>query len=91
MTFIFFSDYITSFPWVLKITLEQYHWQGFCYSHYAMISTSKIVIKIFGYFPLCPGVTKIRPDDLEFPSTMTDIDHDSWMLSGTSVMQVSDA
>lgn len=42
-------------------------------------------------FPACPGVTKIRPDELEFPSTMTDIDHDSWMLSGSSVMQVSDA
>ncbi|XP_059483047.1 neuralized-like protein 4 [Neocloeon triangulifer] len=33
------------------------------------------------------GVTRIRPEELEFPSTMTDIDHDSWMLSGSSVMQ----
>ncbi|XP_072447616.1 neuralized-like protein 4 isoform X4 [Chiloscyllium punctatum] len=33
------------------------------------------------------GVTAIRPDDLEFPSTMTDIDYDTWMLSGTAIMQ----
>ncbi|KAF4514225.1 UNVERIFIED_CONTAM: hypothetical protein B566_EDAN019492, partial [Ephemera danica] len=33
------------------------------------------------------GVTAIRPDDLDFPSTMTDIDHSTWMLSGSSVMQ----
>lgn len=26
------------------------------------------------------GVTAIRPEDLEFPSTMTDISHDTWML-----------
>lgn len=26
------------------------------------------------------GVTAIKPDDLEFPSTMTDIDYDTWML-----------
>ncbi|KAK5875860.1 hypothetical protein CesoFtcFv8_026898 [Champsocephalus esox] len=37
--------------------------------------------------PLCPGVTAIRPDELEFPNTMTDIDYDTWMLSGTAVMQ----
>lgn len=30
--------------------------------------------------PLCPGVTAIRPDELEFPNTMTDIDYDTWML-----------
>jgi len=29
----------------------------------------------------------IRPDELEFPSTMTDIDHDTWMLSGSTVMR----
>ncbi|XP_046742176.1 neuralized-like protein 4 [Diprion similis] len=33
------------------------------------------------------GVTAIRPDELEFPSTMTDIDHDTWMLSGANVMR----
>lgn len=33
------------------------------------------------------GVTVIKPDELEFPSTMTDIDHDTWMLSGTTVMR----
>lgn len=26
------------------------------------------------------GVTAIRPDELEFPNTMTDIDYDTWML-----------
>ena len=34
------------------------------------------------------GVTLIRPEDLEFPNTMTDIDYDTWMLSGSAVMQV---
>lgn len=29
---------------------------------------------------LFPGVTAIRPEDLEFPNTMTDIDYDTWML-----------
>ncbi|KOC67724.1 Neuralized-like protein 4 [Habropoda laboriosa] len=33
------------------------------------------------------GVTLIRPDELEFPSTMTDIDHDTWILSGSNVMR----
>ncbi|XP_069739179.1 LOW QUALITY PROTEIN: neuralized-like protein 4, partial [Phaenicophaeus curvirostris] len=33
------------------------------------------------------GVTAIRPEDLEFPNTMTDIDYDTWMLSGSAVMQ----
>lgn len=27
-----------------------------------------------------PGVTAIRPEELEFPNTMTDIDYDTWML-----------
>ncbi|CAL7942693.1 unnamed protein product [Xylocopa violacea] len=36
------------------------------------------------------GVTLIRPDELEFPSTMTDIDHDTWMLSGSNVMRDGD-
>uniref|UniRef100_A0A672LNB3 Neuralized-like protein 4 n=1 Tax=Sinocyclocheilus grahami TaxID=75366 RepID=A0A672LNB3_SINGR len=33
------------------------------------------------------GVTVIRPEELEFPNTMTDIDYDTWMLSGTAIMQ----
>uniref|UniRef100_A0A8C7DX35 Neuralized-like protein 4 n=1 Tax=Oncorhynchus kisutch TaxID=8019 RepID=A0A8C7DX35_ONCKI len=33
------------------------------------------------------GVTSIRPEELEFPNTMTDIDYDTWMLSGTAIMQ----
>lgn len=36
---------------------------------------------------LVTGVTVIRPDELEFPSTMTDIDHDTWMLSGSTVIR----
>lgn len=35
------------------------------------------------------GVTLIRPEDLEFPNTMTDIDYDTWMLSGSSGEQQS--
>lgn len=31
-------------------------------------------------FCFLPGVTAIRPEDLEFPNTMTDIDYDTWML-----------
>ena len=33
------------------------------------------------------GVTLIRPEDLDFPNTMTDIDYDTWMLSGSAVMR----
>nr|XP_006813437.1 PREDICTED: neuralized-like protein 4-like [Saccoglossus kowalevskii] len=33
------------------------------------------------------GVTAIHPTDLDFPSTMTDIDYNTWMLSGSAVMQ----
>ncbi|KAK9500080.1 hypothetical protein O3M35_001416 [Rhynocoris fuscipes] len=33
------------------------------------------------------GVTAIKPDDLELPGTMTDLDHDTWMLSGFAVMK----
>ncbi|RZF44339.1 hypothetical protein LSTR_LSTR006889 [Laodelphax striatellus] len=33
------------------------------------------------------GVTAIRPDELELPGTMTDLDHDTWMLSGSAVMK----
>lgn len=34
-----------------------------------------------------PGVTAIRPEEFEFPSTMTDMDRGTWMLSGSSVMK----
>ncbi|KAK5646861.1 hypothetical protein RI129_005325 [Pyrocoelia pectoralis] len=33
------------------------------------------------------GVTAARPDDLELPSTATDLAHDTWMLSGSSIME----
>lgn len=33
------------------------------------------------------GVTTIGPEDINFPNTMTDIDYDTWMLSGAAVMQ----
>lgn len=33
------------------------------------------------------GVTAISPEDLEFPSTMTDINYNTWMLSGSAIMQ----
>ena len=33
------------------------------------------------------GVTLIRPEELDFPNTMTDIDYDTWMLSGGAVMR----
>ena len=32
-------------------------------------------------------MTLIRPEDLDFPNTMTDIDYDTWMLSGSAIMQ----
>ena len=32
-------------------------------------------------------MTLIQPEDLDLPSTMTDIDYDTWMLSGSAVMQ----
>ncbi|CAH1773995.1 unnamed protein product [Owenia fusiformis] len=33
------------------------------------------------------GLSLVKPEDLDFPSTMTDIDFDTWMLSGSAVMQ----
>ncbi|XP_067658409.1 neuralized-like protein 4 isoform X2 [Haliotis asinina] len=33
------------------------------------------------------GVTLIKPEDLDFPNTMTDIEYDTWMLSGSAIMQ----
>lgn len=33
------------------------------------------------------GVTAVRPDDLDLPSTATDLAKDTWMLSGSSVME----
>ncbi|XP_050309268.1 neuralized-like protein 4 [Anthonomus grandis grandis] len=32
------------------------------------------------------GVTAVRPDDVDLPSTATDLSKDTWMLSGASVM-----
>ncbi|XP_049944445.1 neuralized-like protein 4 [Schistocerca serialis cubense] len=32
------------------------------------------------------GVTSVRPDELELPCTMTDLEHGTWMLSGSNVM-----
>lgn len=32
------------------------------------------------------GVTSIKPEELEFPNTMTDVDHDTWILSGSNFM-----
>ena len=32
-------------------------------------------------------MTAIPPEQIDFPSTMTDIDYDTWMLSGSSVMR----
>lgn len=34
------------------------------------------------------GVTAIRPDELEFPNTMTDIDYDTWMLRYQNLLEV---
>lgn len=28
------------------------------------------------------GVTGVKFDEVELPATMTDVDHDTWMLSG---------
>ncbi|XP_074654148.1 neuralized-like protein 4 [Tubulanus polymorphus] len=33
------------------------------------------------------GVTMIRPEEIEFPNTMTDIEYDTWMLSGSAIMK----
>ena len=30
---------------------------------------------------------KSRPEELDFPNTMTDIDYHTWMLSGSAVMR----
>lgn len=35
---------------------------------------------------LIKGLTAIRPDDIEVPSTATDLRNDTWMLSGPSIM-----
>ena len=34
------------------------------------------------------GVTLVPPEELKFPRTMTDIDFDTWMISGSAVMKV---
>ncbi|CAG5120309.1 unnamed protein product, partial [Candidula unifasciata] len=33
------------------------------------------------------GVTLVKPEEIDFPNTMTDIEHDTWMLSGSAIMQ----
>ncbi|KAK9728651.1 Neuralized [Popillia japonica] len=33
------------------------------------------------------GVTAVRPDDIDLPSTATDLSRDTWMLSGSSIME----
>ncbi|CAH0558081.1 unnamed protein product [Brassicogethes aeneus] len=33
------------------------------------------------------GVTAVRPDDIDLPSTATDLCCDTWMLSGSSIME----
>ena len=33
------------------------------------------------------GVTVISPDELEFPATMTDLEHSTWLLSGNNVLR----
>ncbi|XP_033763671.1 neuralized-like protein 4 [Pecten maximus] len=33
------------------------------------------------------GVTLIKAEDLDFPNTMTDIEYDTWILSGSAIMQ----
>lgn len=33
------------------------------------------------------GVSAVRPEELELPSTATDLEHDTWMLSGAVVME----
>ncbi|EFA04682.2 bluestreak [Tribolium castaneum] len=33
------------------------------------------------------GVTAVRPDDIELPGTATDLCRDTWMLSGSSIME----
>lgn len=37
--------------------------------------------------PLFLGVTAVRPEDLQLPNTATDLCQDTWMLSGSSVME----
>ncbi|XP_018574763.1 neuralized-like protein 4 isoform X2 [Anoplophora glabripennis] len=48
------------------------------------ISLDSIVDRWSGSIEL--GVTAVRPDDIELPSTATDLCRDTWMLSGSSVM-----
>lgn len=32
-------------------------------------------------------MTAVRPDDINLPNTATDLTHDTWMLSGSSIME----
>ncbi|CAD5111986.1 DgyrCDS1240 [Dimorphilus gyrociliatus] len=33
------------------------------------------------------GITKIPPENIDFPSTMTEINHDTWILSGSNIVK----
>ena len=35
------------------------------------------------------GVSLVPPEELSFPRTMTDIEFDTWMVSGSAVMKVT--
>lgn len=49
------------------------------------VSLDNIVDRWAGSIEL--GVTAVRPDDIELPGTATDLCRDTWMLSGSSVME----
>lgn len=50
------------------------------------ITVESIVDRWSGSIEL--GITAVRPDDIELPSTATDLcQYDTWMLSGTSIMR----
>lgn len=46
----------------------------------------KLVLVNFLTYFTDTGVTAVRPDEIELPSTATDLCRDTWMLSGSSVM-----
>jgi hypothetical protein len=54
------------------------------FMYFGQVMIEKVVDRWSG--SLEAGVTAIHPEDIEFPTTMTDIDYDTWMLSGSSVM-----
>lgn len=48
-----------------------------------------IYLSVYIHIHICVviGVTAVKPDDVDLPSTATDLDRDTWMLSGCSVME----